>query len=323
MAYKRKPLYHFKDTTEVGINKIPLKKIITVEGTNLLYIKDNNSGLTETSTIQNAIDNNNLVLIVGGGGGGIAGLVSLDRIEQVATAGQDTFSVTYEPGLIELSVNGIHLYPSDWTEDAGTTIVLDTALEVGDEILFTLYGLFEEEGTLRTDGSRDMDTGYSPTNDLSPATKEYVDNNSGSTPVGYVKTDGTIAMDAGYNPVVDLDVVTKEYVDSQAGGSGSNIVYTDVNYNALSNDLIVCASEGPALATGEIAYTITLPGVPADNTIIRFMDGSGNSQNRPVLIDRNGNAIDGIQEDLTLDVNYFDIKLVFKSTDNSWALGGK
>ncbi len=285
MAYKRKPLYHFRDATEIGVNKIPLKKIITVEDTNLIYIKDNNIGLVDGSTIQVAIDNDNLVLIVGGSGSPAA-LVSLTRVEQIAIAGQDTFNVTYEPGLIEVAVNGLILSPSDWTEDAGTTIVLDIPLVVDDEVLFTTYGLFADDGFVKTDGSRDMDAGYVPTNDLSVATKLYVDNNAG-------------------------------------GGGGSNIVHADANYSALSNDLIVLASDGIALAVDETAYTITLPVAPADKDIIRFMDGSGNSQNRPVLVDRNGNNIDDIDEDLTLDVNYFDIKLVFNAADSSWALGGK
>jgi len=53
------------------------------------------------------------------------------------------------------------------------------------------------------------------------------------------------------------------------------------------------------------------------------MDGSGNSQDRPILINRNGKKIDLTAEDLTCDVNWFDIKLIYNTATGSWALGGK
>ncbi len=57
MAYKRKPVYHFNDLTETGIDKVPLNRLIILESNSSIYIKMSNSGLGNTSTIQNAIDN--------------------------------------------------------------------------------------------------------------------------------------------------------------------------------------------------------------------------------------------------------------------------
>jgi len=64
MAYRRKPLYHFVDTTETGIDKIPLNRIIEVESSDYLYIKDNNIGLNATSTVQFAITNKNIKRLI-------------------------------------------------------------------------------------------------------------------------------------------------------------------------------------------------------------------------------------------------------------------
>ncbi len=61
MAYKRKPLYHFADTTETGVDKIPLKRVLVLESTELLYMKENNIGLTPMSTIADAITNGNII----------------------------------------------------------------------------------------------------------------------------------------------------------------------------------------------------------------------------------------------------------------------
>ena len=93
------------------------------------------------------------------------------------------------------------------------------------------------------------------------------------------------------------------------------------DYSAKNNELIVCDTSGATLSSGATAYTVTLPGSPEDGDVIRLMDGSGNAQNRPILVDRNGNNIDGDTDNLTCDANYFDVKLVF-DTDN-WSLGGK
>jgi len=101
---------------------------------------------------------------------------------------------------------------------------------------------------------------------------------------------------------------------------GINVVYVNSNYSADVNELIVCDSQGVTLGTGFVAYNIVLPATPMDATIIRIMDGSGNSQNRPVLITRNGASIDGALDNITVDVNYFDIKLVYNQTTNNWSL---
>ena len=170
MAYNRKPLYQFKTPSDTGIDKVPLKRVVVLESTNIQYIKDNNTGLTASSTLQDAIDNGNLVAISG-------------------------------------------------------------------------------------------------------------------------------------------------------GGNGFNVRYVSTNDTPSPNDLLVCETLGSTLSTGQTAYTITLPATPANGDIILIMDGSGNAQNRPILVDRNGNNIDGVADDLTCDVNYFDIKLVFES--GNWSLGGK
>ena len=171
MAYNRKPLYQFSSASDTGIDKVPLKRVVVVEDSNEQYIKDNNTGLTASSTVQDAIDNGNLVLITGG------------------------------------------------------------------------------------------------------------------------------------------------------SGNGFNVRYINGNDSPSANDLLVCETLGSTLTTGNTAYTITLPASQSNGDIILIMDGSGNAQNRPLLVDGNGNNIDGVADNLTCDVNYFDIKLVFNS--GNWSLGGK
>ncbi len=95
------------------------------------------------------------------------------------------------------------------------------------------------------------------------------------------------------------------------------------NTTLIKDNIYLCDTKGVTLDKDQTAYTLTLPASPDDNDSIQLMDGYGNAQNRPILISRNGNNIDDTAEDLTLDVNYFDIKLVYSNTNSTWALGGK
>lgn len=58
MSYDLKPIYHFDNLTSTGINKVPLNRFIVVEaapGAAQWYIKIEVDGLTDTSTISDAI----------------------------------------------------------------------------------------------------------------------------------------------------------------------------------------------------------------------------------------------------------------------------
>ncbi len=87
--------------------------------------------------------------------------------------------------------------------------------------------------------------------------------------------------------------------------------------------MMVVDTAGLVLTPGQTAYSLTLPAAPLDEESIWIVDGAGNAQNVPVLVLANGKLINGIVDDLTCDVNFFDIKLVFNIATGSWALGGK
>lgn len=58
---------------------------------------------------------------------------------QVATAGQTTFNITYPVGYIEVFQNGVKLTPNEFTASNGTTVVLETAASLSDELMFVVY----------------------------------------------------------------------------------------------------------------------------------------------------------------------------------------
>lgn len=59
-----------------------------------------------------------------------------------ATAGQTTFSISggYAAGYIDVFMNGAKLMPSDLTATDGTSVILSTSANAGDELEFIVWG---------------------------------------------------------------------------------------------------------------------------------------------------------------------------------------
>lgn len=61
--------------------------------------------------------------------------------ESIATAGQTTFYPNggYAIGYVDVSINGITLLTTDYTATDGSSVVLNSAAAVNDEVKFTSY----------------------------------------------------------------------------------------------------------------------------------------------------------------------------------------
>ncbi len=116
-------------------------------------------------------------------------------------------------------------------------------------------------------------------------------------------------------PVNDDDAANKKYVDDNSGLSEYNVITADENM--VAGEGYLCDTSGVALSVGVTAYELTLPTLTT-NSVVYIADGNGNAQNRPVKV--NG-LIDNDAGGLVLDVNYFDIKLIFNGT--YWSVAGK
>ncbi len=68
---------------------------------------------------------------------------TVERQSYTATAGQTTFSVTYDVGFVDIWLNGIKLLDgTDFTATNGTSIVLTTGASVGDLVDIIAFGTF-------------------------------------------------------------------------------------------------------------------------------------------------------------------------------------
>jgi hypothetical protein len=65
VAYERKPTFSFDSASETGIYSVPEGSFILNKDTGLVYKFNNNSGLNQNSTLQDAIAGGNLINIGG------------------------------------------------------------------------------------------------------------------------------------------------------------------------------------------------------------------------------------------------------------------
>jgi len=103
------------------------------------------------------------------------------------------------------------------------------------------------------------------------------------------------------------------YSNSQWSGLGGGNPWTTkvVSYTAVNNDRIFAD-----VSSGSI--TITLPATPSVGDNVRIVDVSGTSQTNPITIARNGEKIMNDASDMTVDVNFMGIGLVYSGSTYGW-----
>lgn len=110
-------------------------------------------------------------------------------------------------------------------------------------------------------------------------------------------------------------------ITSSGGGTP-----TDIKTSFVTSNTILVRHSYQLIATKAAinsSIDITLPNAPMDGDTVVLFDATGEGQDRLAVIKRNGKTIDGEADDLTCDVNYYDIKLAYDATDSNWVLGGK
>jgi len=82
-------------------------------------------------------------------------------------------------------------------------------------------------------------------------------------------------------------------------------------YTAVANDRIVCTAGG---------FTITLPASPLVNDSIQIIDATGVFGSSNVTMARNGQEIQNLAEDLTLNINNTAITMVYTGVTYGWLI---
>ncbi len=96
-------------------------------------------------------------------------------------------------------------------------------------------------------------------------------------------------------------------VDPQwANATGINWETKTANFNAVSGGAYICNTDGGA-------FEMTLPATPQDNDYVMVADAMGKFASKNLKVMRNGNNIAGSATDLTVDSNYANFRLTFKT----------
>lgn len=96
----------------------------------------------------------------------------------------------------------------------------------------------------------------------------------------------------------------------QPGGTTKYKVIT-TTYTSLANENILAD-------TSSAAFTITLPIASVAGDVIHIIDSDGTFATNNLTIARNGHSIRGVAADLTLNVNWADVELVYVDTSIGW-----
>jgi hypothetical protein len=72
--------------------------------------------------------------------------------------------------------------------------------------------------------------------------------------------------------------------------------------------------------TDTTGVTLTLPATPVIGQEVGVIDGTGNASVNAITLNRNGNKIQGLAEDMTISSNRAAFTLVYYNSTNGWVL---
>jgi hypothetical protein len=122
----------------------------------------------------------------------------------------------------------------------------------------------------------------------------------GALKVGALEADSVLINGAA--------AASEAFVNNQLGLSWQ---VKTANYTLASGDNIFADSTAGS-------FTLTLPSSPATNTRVRIHDVAGKWNTFPVVIARNGQVIQGVAENLNLNVQYATVELFYAGASYGW-----
>lgn len=96
------------------------------------------------------------------------------------------------------------------------------------------------------------------------------------------------------------------------GKKSRNVVKTALNYSTSSFDVVLVDTTAPV--------TITLPTSPSQGDEVYITDTVGNAHNSNITVNRNNHNINGIADNLVIDVALGSAKLIYDNVTNGWHL---
>ena len=286
----------------------------------------------------------------------------------IATAGQTTITTDYDPGNVNVYLNGLRLLDgTDYTAVSGINILFPIALELNDVVEVEKIGkseIYIANSTIATRNTITVTANGDTTfivgggyragftdiymNGIKlniPGDVTALDGNtitivSTTTEVGDIievnsmgpsyslanaipVTGGTVY--GGLNVVQSItansaNVGTLYFNDgtsmaTAASGSGSGITWKIATANTTAN-----SGEGILVDTTTANVHITLNASPMLGNTVRIVDMTGNFAINKCILERNGQKIMGLNENLVISSNNAGIGLVFSNSTHGWRI---
>lgn len=237
---------------------------------------------------------------------------TLNKFTYTATAAQTTFSgaddntntLAYTSGNIDVYLNGLLLDESEYTATNGTSVVLSSGAALNDILKINSYTTSSIDD-LTVSGSLTLGS----TELTATATELNLLDNVARGSLVYGDASGNSALLAAGSANY---VLTSDGTDIawQASSSGRFVEKT-ANYTLIAGDKII-------VDTSSSALTMTLPTSPTLGDEVSIIDGAGNAATNNITISRNGSNIEGTADDLTLDVDAAAFSLVYYNASRGW-----
>jgi hypothetical protein len=136
--------------------------------------------------------------------------------------------------------------------------------------------------------------------------KRYIDKDFYKNPLGGTYVFGGVGG-------IDAGSTTNNITNTTTNIYGQLNIEVSTNYTVLPNYIVL----GDASIS---AFNVTLPASPINGDIIEVKDINNISSTNNITIKGNSNKIDGLAEDLIIDVNGASVKLIYHSIDTNWAI---
>ena len=108
-----------------------------------------------------------------------------------------------------------------------------------------------------------------------------------------------------------------------SGGNGQDIAWgTGGAWIAATDTMTTESGKSYLVDTTSVAMTVNLPATPTVGDTVKFLDSAGYLGTQNLIISRNGNKVQGLDQDITLDVDNNYTELVYTSTANGWVVAG-
>ena len=252
--------------------------------------------------------------------------LNINKFNYTATGAQTTFTgadvngttLSYSPGNVLIHLNGFMLKETvDYTAANGTSIVLNSAADSGNELAITSFsGGKVSAGGINTfsfvaDSGQTAFTGA----DANGTTLDY---SAGNTQVflnGILLDDADYTATNGSSIVLASAADSADYINVASYHMLQSSVWntTSTNINASAGDkLFVDVSSG--------TVQVTLPVGPSMGDEVRIIDGEGNAATNNITVARNGSKIQAGDSDFIIDFDRAGLGFVYYNATNGWVL---